>query len=127
MRETMIRNLSYYFVMAGLILMCMSCQIEYDQMGFPGTLMFSKEGGEKIVKGEEDDYAFSIVGKSVGSSEDIDGYYIAQYEWLTVKKPVDNGRLLIITTEPNASGKSRKLEIEIFTGLKCATIYVKQK
>ena len=47
----MIRSLAY-FVMAGLILMCMSCQLEEDQMGYPRTVTFPKEGGEIIVKGQ---------------------------------------------------------------------------
>ena len=32
--------------------MCMSCQLEEDQMGYPRTVTFPKEGGEIIVKGQ---------------------------------------------------------------------------
>ena len=128
----MIKNLAYYFV-AGLMLLCASCgRLIDDQMGFPGTVTFSKEGGEKIVKGdrEEGPFYFYIEGDDrVASSLEgvIDGYNVARYKWLTVKSPMENEALLIITVEPNASGKSRKLEVTIGNGLKRAYIKVKQK
>ena len=128
----MIKKLLYYFAV-GLMLLCASCSmIIEDQMGFPGTVTFSKEGGEKIVKGdrEEGPFYFYIEGDDrVASSLEgvIDGYNVARYKWLTVKSPMENEALLIITVEPNASGKSRKLEVTIGNGLKRAYIKVKQK
>ena len=128
----MIKNIAYYFAV-GLMLLCASCSmIIEDQMGFPGTVTFSKEGGEKIVKGdrEEGPFYFYIEGDDrVASSLEgvIDGYNVARYKWLTVKSPMENEALLIITVEPNASGKSRKLEVTIGNGLKRAYIKVKQK
>ena len=123
----MIKKLLYYFAV-GLMLLCASCgRLIDDQMGFPGTVTFSKEGGEKIVKGdrEEGPLYFYIEGDGrVASSLEgvIDGYYVAKYKWLTVKSPMENDELLIMTVEPNASGKSRKLEIVIYTGQKRAYI-----
>ena len=128
----MIKNIAYYFAV-GLMLLCASCSmIIEDQMGFPGTVTFSKEGGEKIVKGdrEEGPFHFCIEGDGrVASSLEgiIDGYYVAKYKWLTVKGPMENNELLIITVEPNASGKSRKLEVAVSDGQKRAYIKVKQK
>ena len=128
----MIKNIAYYFAV-GLMLLCASCgRLIEDQMGFPGTVTFSKEGGEKIVKGdrEEGPFYFYIEGDDrVASSLEgvIDGYNVARYKWLTVKSPMENEALLIITVEPNASGKSRKLEVTIGNGLKRAYIKVKQK
>ena len=127
----MIKNLAYYLIV-GLMLLCASCEIVDDQMGFPGTVTFSKEGGEKIVKGdrEEGPFYFYIEGDDrVASSLEgiIDGYYVAKYKWLTVKGPMENDELLIITVEPNASGKSRKLEVTISNAQKRAFIVVKQK
>ncbi|HIS10992.1 MAG TPA: BACON domain-containing protein [Candidatus Avibacteroides excrementipullorum] len=128
----MIKKLLYYFAV-GLMLLCASCgRLIDDQMGFPGTVTFSKEGGEKIVKGdrEEGPFYFYIEGDDrVASPLEgvIDGYYVAKYKWLTVKSPMENEALLIITVEPNASGKSRKLEVTIGNGLKRAYIKVKQK
>ena len=128
----MIKNIAYYFAV-GLMLLCASCSmIIEDQMGFPGTVTFSKEGGEKIVKGdrEEGPLYFYIEGDDrVASSLKgvIDGYYVVKYKWLTVKSPMEDDKLLIMTVEPNASGKSRKLEVTIGNGLKRAYIKVKQK
>ena len=128
----MIKNIAYYFAV-GLMLLCASCgRLIDDQMGFPGTVTFSKEGGEKIVKGdrEEGPFYFYIEGDDrVASSLEgvIDGYNVARYKWLTVKSPMENEALLIITVEPNASAKSRKLEVTIGNGLKRAYIKVKQK
>ena len=53
----MIKNLAYYLIV-GLMLLCASCEIVDDQMGFPGTVTFSKEGGEKIVKGDREEGPF---------------------------------------------------------------------
>ena len=128
----MIKNIAYYFAV-GLMLLCASCSmIIEDQMGFPGTVTFSKEGGEKIVKGdsEEGHFDFCIEGDGRVASSlvgIIDGYYVAKYKWLTVKSPMENDELLIMTVEPNASGKSRKLEVVIYNNLKRAYIKVKQK
>ena len=126
MRETMIRNLAY-FVMAGLILMCMSCQFEEDQMGYPRTVTFSKEGGEKIIKGGKVNTLY--IGKD---SENIlsnaeDGYETVRYKWLTARVPLDNYSMIIINAEPNTSGKSRMLRIFAYSGYQYATIEVKQE
>ena len=127
MRETMIKNLAYYFVMAGLILMCMSCQFEEDQMGYPRTVTFSKEGGEKIIKGGKVNTLY--IGKD---SENIlsnaeDGYETVRYKWLTARVPLDNYSMIIINAEPNTSGKSRMLRIFAYSGYQYATIEVKQE
>ena len=103
MRETMIRNLAY-FVMAGLILMCMSCRLKEDQMGYPRTVTFSKEGGEKIIKGGQVSPLF--IGRHCS---------------------FDYTPILIIVAEPNTSGKSRMLRIFVYSGYQYATIEVKQE
>ena len=108
MRETMIRNLAY-FVMAGLILMCMSCRLKEDQMGYPRTVTFSKEGGEKIIKGGQVSPLF------IGRHWDSDAFSF------------DYTPILIIVAEPNTSGKSRMLRIFVYSGYQYATIEVKQE
>ena len=124
----MIRSLAY-FVMAGLILMCMSCQLEEDQMGYPRTVTFSKEGGEKIIKGGQVSPLF--IGRHWDSdafSYPEDGYETVRYKWLTAKSPsFDYTPILIIVAEPNTSGKSRMLRIFVYSGYQYATIEVKQE
>ena len=124
----MIKNLAYYFVMAGLILMCMSCQFEEDQMGYPRTVTFSKEGGEKIIKGGQVSPLF--IGRHWDSdafSYPEDGYETVRYKWLTARVPLDNYSMIIINAEPNTSGKSRMLRIFAYSGYQYATIEVKQE
>ena len=128
MRETMIRKLAYYFVMAGLILMCMSCQFEEDQMGYPRTVTFPKEGGEKIIKGGQVSPLF--IGRHWDSdafSYPEDGYETVRYKWLTARVPLDNYSMIIINADPNTSGKSRMLRIFAYSGYQYATIEVKQE
>ena len=127
MRETMIRNLAY-FVMAGLILMCMSCRLKEDQMGYPRTVTFSKEGGEKIIKGGQVSPLF--IGRHWDSdafSYPEDGYETVRYKWLTARVPLDNYSMIIINAKPNTSGKSRMLRIFAYSGYQYATIEVKQE
>ena len=57
----MIKKLLYYFAV-GLMFLCASCgRLIDDQMGFPGTVTFSKEGGEKIVKGDREEGTLSFL------------------------------------------------------------------
>ena len=127
MRETMIKKLLYCFV-AGLMLLCVSCGwFEKDQMDYPRTVTFSKEGGEKIIKGGV--VSPLCIGKD---DDDIcsypeDGYETVRYKWLTARVPLDNYSMIIINAEPNASGKSRMLRIFAYSGYQYATIEVKQE
>ena len=127
MRETMIKKLLYCFV-AGLMLLCVSCGwFEKDQMDYPRTVTFSKEGGEKIIKGGV--VSPLCIGKD---DDDIcsypeDGYETVRYKWLTARVPLDNYSMIIINAEPNTSGKSRMLRIFAYSGYQYATIEVKQE
>ena len=121
------KKLLYYFAV-GLMFMCVSCGwFEEDQMGYPRTVTFPKEGGEKIIKGGKVNTLY--IGKD---SENIlsnaeDGYETVRYKWLTARVPLDNYSMIIINAEPNTSGKSRMLRIFAFSGYQYATIEVKQE
>ena len=124
----MIKKLLYCFV-AGLMLLCVSCGwFVKDQMDYPRTVTFSKEGGEKIIKGGV--VSPLCIGKD---DDDIcsypeDGYETVRYKWLTAKSPsFDYTPILIIVAEPNTSGKSRMLRIFVYSGYQYATIEVKQE
>ncbi len=123
----MIKKLLYCFV-AGLMLLCVSCGwFVKDQMDYPRTVTFSKEGGEKIIKGGV--VSPLCIGKD---DDDIcsypeDGYETVRYKWLTARVPLDNYSMIIINAEPNASGKSRMLRIFAYSGYQYATIEVKQE
>ena len=123
----MIKKLLYCFV-AGLMLLCVSCGwFVKDQMDYPRTVTFSKEGGEKIIKGGV--VSPLCIGKD---DDDIcsypeDGYETVRYKWLTARVPLDNYSMIIINAEPNTSGKSRMLRIFAYSGYQYATIEVKQE
>ena len=108
--------------------MCMSCQLEEDQMGYPRTVTFPKEGGEIIVKGQT--YSGELyIGRHWDSdafSYAKDGYETVRYKWLTARVPLDNYSMIIINAKPNTSGKSRMLRIFAYSGYQYATIEVKQ-
>ena len=110
------------------MLLCVSCGwFEKDQMDYPRTVTFSKEGGEKIIKGGV--VSPLCIGKD---DDDIcsypeDGYETVRYKWLTARVPLDNYSMIIINAEPNASGKSRMLRIFAYSGYQYATIEVKQE
>ena len=123
----MIKKLLYCFV-AGLMLLCVSCGwFVKDQMDYPRTVTFSKEGGEKIIKGGV--VSPLCIGKD---DDDIcsypeDGYETVRYKWLTARVPLDNYSMIIINAKPNTSGKSRMLRIFAYSGYQYATIEVKQE
>ena len=110
------------------MLLCVSCGwFEKDQMDYPRTVTFSKEGGEKIIKGGV--VSPLCIGKD---DDDIcsypeDGYETVRYKWLTARVPLDNYSMIIINAEPNTSGKSRMLRIFAYSGYQYATIEVKQE
>ena len=84
------------------MLLCVSCGwFEKDQMDYPRTVTFSKEGGEKIIKGGV--VSPLCIGKD---DDDIcsypeDGYETVRYKWLTARVPLDNYSMIIINAEPN--------------------------
>ena len=117
-----------YFLIVSLVFLCVSCgRFEKDQMDYPRTVTFSKEGGEKIIKGGKVNTLY--IGKD---SENIlsnaeDGYETVRYKWLTARVPLDNYSMIIINAKPNTSGKSRMLRIFAYSGYQYATIEVKQE
>ena len=106
-----------------------SCEKEVD-LGYPTSVTFTADGGEKIVTGVEPftdahihDYKSGEDGEFVPREDDIQ---CQVYEWLTIEYLANSAELKIIA-EPNASGKSRKLHIELHSGPEYHVVEVKQE
>ena len=106
-----------------------SCEKEVD-LGYPTSVTFTADGGEKIVTGVEPftdahihDYKSGEDGEFVPREDDIQ---CQVYEWLTIEYFANSTELKIIA-EPNSSGKSRKLHIELHSGQEYHVIKVKQE
>ena len=106
-----------------------SCEKEVD-LGYPQTVNFAKDGGEKIVTGVEPftdahihDYKSGEDGEFVPREDDIQ---CQVYEWLTIEYLANSTELKIIA-EPNTSAKSRQLHIELHSGQEYHVIKVEQE
>ena len=106
-----------------------SCEKEVD-LGYPQTVNFAKDGGEKTITGVEPftdahihDYNSGDQGSVLPNEGDID---IEVFKWLKIEYVAHSTELKIIA-EPNASGKSRKLHIELHSGPEYHVVEVKQE
>lgn len=106
-----------------------SCEKEVD-LGYPTSVTFTADGGEKTITGVEPftdahihDYNSGEDGEFVPREDDIQ---CQVYEWLSIEYLANSTELKIIA-EPNASGKSRKLHIELHSGQEYHVIKVEQE
>lgn len=106
-----------------------SCEKEVD-FGYPTSVTFTADGGEKTITGVEPftdahihDYNSGDQGSVLPNEGDID---IEVFKWLKIEY-VTHSRELKIIAEPNASGKSRKLHIELHSGPEYHVVEVKQE
>lgn len=122
------RFIFYIVAMFGVCAMT-SCEKEVD-LGYPKTISFTKDGGEKVITGTTNftdahihDYKSGEDGEFIPREDDI-RYQV--YEWLSIEYLANSTELKIIA-EPNASGKSRKLHIELHSGPEYHVVEVKQE
>lgn len=119
----------------GLISIFSCTMIREVDYGFPKTVKFSNEGGEKIVKGDEGRcYGAEIYDPKGNKSQYDSGVYeddikYFQYEWLKVEYKLtyhNTTNEIKIIAEPNHSGKTRQLDILLYGGTDRQTIEVIQ-
>ena len=96
-----------------LVLLLSACE-RADNFGYPSKVSFGREGGIKVVSGNDYFYNLEIAdyngdGECSQNSMDDDSL-IVTYKWLTIKAKTRDNNLTIIA-EPNPTGKSRKLYI----------------
>ncbi len=109
-----------------------SCEYDKVEMGFPTSITFSNIGGEEIVSSSSLDFSFishanihNYNNGNQGKISKTDNTYCSTYEWLKIEY-TDNGTDVKVVAEPNTTGKSRKLHIEIYCGKKYDTVKVEQ-
>ncbi len=112
------------------VLMVASCEFEEVDFGYPKTVTFLKDGGEKVVTGATrftdahiHDYKSGDDGNGVHRE---DGVECETYKWLKIEYVYNSTELKIIA-EPNTTGKSRKLHIELYSGPEYHVIKVEQQ
>ena len=106
-----------------------SCEKEVD-LGYPQTVNFAKDGGEKTVTGVEPftdahihDYNSGDQGSVLPNEGDVD---TEVFKWLKIEYVAHSTELKIIA-EPNTSAKSRQLHIELHSGQEYHVIKVIQE
>lgn len=126
----------FNFTLCIMSILCTSCcGIEEVDMGYPQSVNFTKDGGEKIVttdKGKKFNSA-SVIDYNTANEgmmrEDEDGTGYCELEWLRVEYqsyPVQNEELKIIA-QPNPNNEPRTLWIELLSGPKVHIIKVEQE
>ncbi len=126
-------------VCAFILLICPACsrflEVDAEELGYPSEINIPKDGGTLSFIGSRYVGLGYINGRHLSEfsssyDADLDLYYYT-YEWLTIKTidyeswPMQPE--LILIADPNDTGHSRKVIIEIYTGdLYYAKITIKQ-
>ena len=113
-----------------LALVLTSCEFEETDLGFPQSITFTSNGGEKTITGEES-FVFAEIQDYKGNHGSIEGgeddklYNV--YDWLRVEYVELKNDVLKVYAAPNTTGKVRTLYIEVYSGAEYDVIRVKQE
>ncbi len=124
------KNFARLLSSLAFVILMTSCEFKEVDLGYPHSVRFSKDGGEKIVTGticftdaHIHDYKSGEDGDFLPNQDGLEGEF---YKWLKIEYTPNSTELKIIA-EPNTSGKSRKLHIELYSGPEYHTIKVEQE
>ena len=119
----------YFFVIV-LALVLTSCEFEETDLGFPQSITFTSNGGEKTITGDES-FVFAEIQDYKGNHGSIegaeDGKLYNVYDWLRVEYVELKNDVLKVYAAPNTTGKVRTLYIEVYSGAEYDVITVKQE
>ena len=119
----------YFFVIV-LSLVLTSCEFEETDLGFPKSITFTSNGGEKTITGDES-FVFAEIQGYKGNHGSIeggeDGKLYNVYDWLRVEYVELKNDVLKVYAVPNTTGKDRTLYIEVYSGSEYDVITVKQE
>ena len=119
----------YFFVIV-LALVLTSCEFEETDLGFPQSITFTSNGGEKTITGEES-FVFAEIQDYKGNHGSIEGGEDDKlnnvYDWLRVEYVELKNDVLKVYAAPNTTGKVRTLYIEVYSGAEYDVITVKQE
>ena len=119
-----------YFFLIVLALVLTSCEFEETNLGFPKSITFTSNGGEKTITGDES-FVFAEIQDYKGNHGSIEGgdngklYNV--YDWLRVEYVELKNDVLKVYAAPNTTGKNRTLYIEVYSGAEYDVITVKQE
>lgn len=118
----------FVFVAALLLSVFAFNSCEEDKFGWDNKVVFSAQGGVEDVDGDANIYNLSI-GNYQGeekSAVEVAGIMTAKFDWLTASA-VKNTNEIILTAEPNTTGKERKLYVYASVDNRFVDITVIQK
>ena len=119
----------YFFVIV-LTLVLTSCEFEETNLGFPKSITFTSNGGEKTITGDES-FVFAEIQDYKGNHGSIeggeDGKLYNVYDWLRVEYVELKNDVLKVYAAPNTTGNPRTLYIEVYSGAEYDVIRVKQE
>ena len=119
----------YFFVIV-LSLVLTSCEFEETDLGFPKSITFTSNGGEKTIIGNES-FVFVEIQDYKGNHGSIeggeDGKLYNVYDWLKVEYVELKNDVLKVYAAPNTTDKDRTLYIEVYSGSEYDVITVKQE
>ena len=113
-----------------LSLVLTSCEFEETDLGFPKSITFTSNGGEKTIIGNES-FVFAEIQDNKGNHGSIeggeDGKLYNVYDWLKVEYVELKNDVLKVYTVPNTTDKNQALYIEVYSGSEYDVITVKQE
>ena len=113
-----------------LTLVLTSCEFEETDLGFPKSITFTRNGGEKTIIGNES-FVFAEIQDYKGNHGSIeggeDGKLYNVYDWLKVEYVELKNDVLKVYAAPNTTDKDRTLYIEVYSGSEYDVITVKQE
>ena len=119
-----------YFFAIVLSLVLTSCEFEETDLGFPKSITFTSNGGEKTIIGNES-FVLAEIQDYKGNHGSIeggkDGKLYNVYDWLKVEYVELKNEVLKVYATPNTTGKNRALYIEVYSGSEYDVITVKQE
>ena len=119
---------SFFVIVLALVLT--SCEFEETDLGFPQSITFTSNGGEKTITGDES-FVFAEIQDYKGNHGSIegaeDGKLYNVYDWLRVEYVELKNDVLKVYAAPNTTGKNRTLYIEVYSGAEYDVITVKQE
>lgn len=119
-----------YFLVIVLSLVLTSCEFEETDLGFPKSITFTSNGGEKNIIGNES-FVFAEIQDYKGNHGSIeggeDGKLYNVYDWLKVEYVELKNDVLKVYAAPNTTDKDRTLYIEVYSGSEYDVITVKQR
>ena len=119
----------YFFVIV-LTLVLTSCEFEETDLGFPKSITFTSNGGEKTIIGNES-FVFAEIQDNKGNHGSIeggeDGKLYNVYDWLKVEYVELKNDVLKVYAVPNTTDKNRALYIEVYSESEYDVITVKQE